>query len=353
MKQTLLLVASLLIGAGVNAQFTESNASQIGDQETLFLLDSFATDYASEVGASATWDYSATTGYNSTTRTGEVKLPSTTANGGSFTSSEKAFGLEGLLMSYLTNDASGQKSQGFYMNDATAGELLAIFSTDEQDQYQYPMNLNDNFSDHYEGTFDLDNPLIGEVSGTIEGNVIVEIDGEGSLQLAHNTYSNVLRYKISDTFDLFFSVPPGIPLEIHVKRVQYEYYDFTVGRLPIFIHSSLNVTPPSGLGMAPTENTIVLSLEDPDGSGTVGLSSYLIEETLVYPNPATKELTVELPAAMKSANVVINDALGRTVYNHSFDAALNTIDVSQFNKGVYFVKINDGIQSTIKRIVVK
>ncbi len=352
MKQSILLVASLLLGIGVNAQFTESNASQIGDQETLFLLDSFATDYASEVGASATWDYSATTGYNSTTRTGEVKLPSATANGSSFTNSEKAFGLEGLLMSYLTNDASGQKSQGFYMNDATAGELLAVFGANEQDQYHYIMNLNDNFMDHYKGTFDLDNPLIGQVSGTIEGDVKVEIDGQGDLILAQNTYSNVLRYKLTDTFDLSFSVPPGIPLEINVKRVQYEYYDFTKGRLPIFIHSTLNITPPSGMGMAPTVNTIVLSLEDPDAL-PAGLSSHLIEETLVYPNPANKKLTVELPSSMKSAYIVINDALGRAIYNERFDSSLNTIDVSQFNKGVYFVKINDGIQSIIKRIVVK
>lgn len=349
MKQILLLVASLLMGVGVNAQFLESNASEIGDQETLFLLDSNATDYAFETGASAAWDYSSTTGYNSETRDVEVVDPSSTANAANFTSSQKAYKIESLLTSYLTEDNSGQKSQGFYMNEPTTGELLAVFDIDEQELYQYPLNLNDNFTDHYEGSFDLDNPILGQITGDVVGDVTVTFDGEGDLQLVSSTYNNVMRYKLMDEFVLSFT-QFGNPFEISVERVQYEYYDFTVGKLPIFIHSTLNITPPSGFGLAPTENSIVVSLEDPI---TSGLTSNDVDQTLVYPNPANKELNVQFPSAMDSGNITINDAVGREVYAANVLSNMTTIDVSQFNKGVYFVKIKGGTYASTKRIVIK
>lgn len=352
MKKNLLLVASLIIGVSVNAQFDLSNAPVIGDQQTLFLLDSNAVDYAAATGATAVWDYSATTGYSSTTRSGEIKNPSLTANTTNFPNSDKAFDLQGLLMNYYTDDASGRQSQGFYLDDPTAGELVAMFTTDDQKLYQYSMNLSDNFTDTYAGTFALDNATVGTpITGTVAGDVIVSVDGQGELKLAETTYSNVLRYKLVDHFVLSFTVPLLGAMEIKVDRVQYEYYDFTESNLPIFIHSKLNVDPPALLG-APTENTIVLSLEDPDAT-PVGLTSNKMEETLIYPNPANKELNIQLASSMESANVSINDALGRQVYTSEMNSTVKKIDVSSLNNGVYFVKINDGVSSTTTRVIIK
>lgn len=352
MKKNLLLVAALMIGVGVNAQFDDSNTPQIGTQETLYLLDSNAVDYASETGATAVWDYSATAGYNNTTRAVEMKDVASTSNGSSFTSSDKALVIESLLTGYLTDDASGQKSQGFYMNDATAGEIVAQYDVNEQELYQYPLGLSDNFTDHYEGTFDLDNPSLGiPISGTIAGDVEVSVDGQGDLKLAENTYSNVLRYKLVDHFVLSFSLPLVGAKEIIVDRVQYEYYDFTEGELPIFLHSNIAVDPPSGLGLNASDQTVVLSLED---SPTIlGLTSNNMEQTLIYPNPANKVLNIQLAPSMESANITISDALGRQIYTSEIQSAMNTIDVSQFNKGVYFVKIKDGVSSSTKRVIIK
>lgn len=350
MKKNLLLMASLMIGVSVSAQFSETNSPVIGDSQSLFLLDSSAVAYEAVTGANATWDYSSLTGYSGETRSVSVVDPSTTVSASSFTTSTKALDLEGLLLTYLTDNANGQKCQGFYMNEPTAGIITATFNTDEQELYNYPMDLNGSFSDHYEGTFDLDNSMLGQVTGTVAGDVTVTIDGEGDLQLTAGTYNNVLRYKLEDQFVLSFTPTfPPTPMQITVTRVQYEYYDFTVSDLPIFLHSNLQVDPPAPLQA--TDQTVVLGLDDP--TDPLGLNSNDLDQALVYPNPADKKLNIQLASSMKSANITVTDALGRQVYAKELHSTMNTIDVSQFNKGVYFVKIKDALQSTTKRVIIK
>jgi len=66
----------------------------------------------------------------------------------------------------------------------------------------------------------------------------------------------------------------------------------------------------------------------------------------VYPNPASSQLTVEISSkfnvqSSKFSTITIQNTLGQSVFTKNNCNALETIDVSAFAKGVYFVNSNN------------
>lgn len=88
-----------------------------------------------------------------------------------------------------------------------------------------------------------------------------------------------------------------------------------------------------------------------------GLASQEISNGLsVYPNPASDQITVELFASGKIQLDLIN-LLGQTVESRTIPGAgafvKESFDLRLLNKGVYFVRVNDGSQVATRRITVK
>ena len=74
---------------------------------------------------------------------------------------------------------------------------------------------------------------------------------------------------------------------------------------------------------------------------------------LVYPNPATDLLQVELsPELISAYTLTIHDALGRTLYTLSEDLSqLHTIDVSAFENGIYTLTLSQNSGWHVVRFV--
>jgi hypothetical protein len=345
MKRNLLLVASVFFGASAFAQsLTSANAPAVGDNIVLYIVDSMAPNLASETGASATWDYSATLGYENETREITMLDPAMTGNASSFPISTEAQDLEGFLLNYTINSPSGRESQGFVFTEQSLGEVVARLDVDAAQTHVYPMNISSPvIIDNYSGEVDISAPFAQ--TSAMTGTLRAEVDGQGTLKLANNDYNNVLRYKIIDTMNVTV-VPLGA---FELIRLQFEYYDFTSGNLPIFVHTRFVIGQPGG---APIQDvTLVLSKEQP--AQFVGLAANVLEQTSVYPNPANDNLNIQLPASIASAQIVISDALGRQVYTSTLSSAEKTIDVSKMNKGIYFVNISNDVYSTTKSVVIK
>lgn len=349
MKQKLLLIASLSVGVCVQAQFTNTNAPAIGNHVELFGLDTLAPAYGGMTGSGVTWDYSGTLGIANETRSLDILDGPTEDTDGDFPTSVIAQKLEGLLTTFYTEDASGRVSQGIIFNDPSFGNIVAQFDTDPEQLYTFPFDigsiLDDDFVGHYSGSIPLvPLPLSGDVTGKIHATV----DGKGTLKLADNDYSNVLRYKLVDTI-----IVENAPIvgDIKMIRVQYEYYDHAgPSNLPIFIHTNVVLVPAAG-GAPLSDQTMVLSIEEP--SVFVGLTTNVLAETSVYPNPTNGVLNIQLPSSVQSADINITDALGRSVLNTNMKSAMKTLDISSLNKGMYFVNISDGTQSYTKRVVIR
>ncbi|MEY8848807.1 T9SS type A sorting domain-containing protein [Psychroserpens sp. XS_ASV72] len=76
------------------------------------------------------------------------------------------------------------------------------------------------------------------------------------------------------------------------------------------------------------------------------------KEFSISPNPATSKLNVYLPSNTENAVISVFDVLGKRVYKREIDALTSSsIDVSNWNSGVYLVRISTDHNTQTKRFV--
>ena len=73
----------------------------------------------------------------------------------------------------------------------------------------------------------------------------------------------------------------------------------------------------------------------------VGINDLYSQSAIeLYPNPAGEVLNIKSAGIVRS--VVITNLLGQVVYSNEKDTLEGGIDIHQFSKGVYFIRINEG-----------
>ena len=119
--------------------------------------------------------------------------------------------------------------------------------------------------------------------------------------------------------------------------------------------SSTGVDPTNALGRDLSINDIFLFtntdgkqwgfsvrfVRDATSLSTTDFSNSII----MYPNPVKNKLTID---GLVVKDVVIYSVLGKAVLNISNQ---NTINVSSLSKGVYFIKVSDGINASTKKFI--
>lgn len=269
-------------------QFTASNSPVIGNQDTLYVLDSTATSFADIIGEGVTWDYSELDGYTGATKTIKVLGVEETNYDTIYTSSSHAIQIEDHLISYFSDPASEKYSQGFvFLNANPTIPLESVgvaFSTDEAKYFTYPMQFGDVIEDDYAGQANV-HVLGSVIAPDMAGQIHIELDGKGTLLIGDNTYSNVLRYKVVESASAFVT---AFNDSAKYNRTQYEYYEFTVSNLPIFIHSSVQF----GLaGNTLIDVNLVLSKEQANSFVRLDDEQEKFYFTM-YPNPADRKSVV-------------------------------------------------------------
>lgn len=71
----------------------------------------------------------------------------------------------------------------------------------------------------------------------------------------------------------------------------------------------------------------------------------------VYPSPSNGLVNINLGTYAQKANVLVTDAVGRTVVVTNIKDRVATIDLSKFNNGVYFVTLTDNDNTITRKIV--
>ena len=89
-----------------------------------------------------------------------------------------------------------------------------------------------------------------------------------------------------------------------------------------------------------------------DPATAVGISE--VKQTVfnLYPNPTNGEFDIDLDKTSKY-HVTINNVLGQTVLTTKTSAMKTTIDLSNFDKGVYTVELKDEIGTYTEKIIVE
>ncbi len=335
MKKTLLF-ASILLSANSFGQLTQANEPTIGDSKTMYVLDSFATNYDAITGAGAVWDYSQTPGYFGSTKLIAAGDATTDTYASDFPLATKTMGIPGFLTSYLSSTSTERTSHGFVFEEASLGAVLSTYEDDAQTVMTYPFGLSNSVTDTYAGSINVDlipTPLPSTGTGT------ATVDGQGTLKLSGLDVSNVIRYKISET-----TTASTFLGNIILSRVQYEYYDLANSELPIFIHTKATIS-----GAADMEMQLVLSSVEP---GYVGLTSNEEVAFNLYPNPSNGKFNLKGELA-NDATVQVLDQNGRII--NTFNNVKNgqEFDLSSVQSGMYMVRVTSNGNVSTKQLVIK
>jgi hypothetical protein len=85
----------------------------------------------------------------------------------------------------------------------------------------------------------------------------------------------------------------------------------------------------------------------------IAKTSSIIENFKIYPNPTNSAITIELENFDKNTSYELVEITGKLLETGKFNSALNTINLSQYNNGIYFLKTNFSNQQTrISKIIV-
>jgi hypothetical protein len=98
-----------------------------------------------------------------------------------------------------------------------------------------------------------------------------------------------------------------------------------------------------------TVNIAAGSITRPQDNGSLVNTDKI--EVLVYPNPATDLVNIELTQAATEAKLVIVNALGQVVYQSEISENRHTLDMSTFASGLYLMQIKSSEGELTERIV--
>jgi hypothetical protein len=311
---------SLLTFTAFSQSFNQGNEASIGNLVSLHLCDSNANILAGTIGNNVTWDFSQIAGIFGVTKDVQINDATLDPNFASYPGASKVYDIGGTLLTFFSSTANDRTSQGFVFNEPALGVVTAAWSTNDQLIMNYPFALGNSTSDNFSGN------VTTTATGTIPatGTSMTGVDGLGTLMLpGNNTYNNVVRFHLKDSANasVFGSA-------VTFVRDVYEYYDFTVGNLPVFI--TMTVTVNSALFA--NSSTLILSKDQP--TTFVGLEENQANPLVLFPNPVQQSLCIK--GINYGEAFQIQNGLGQIVLEGLFD---NSIDVTNLANGIYVVKI--------------
>lgn len=338
--KTLLLSTFVLGSIAALAQtptLTTANILSSGESQTLYVVDSNASNLDAIAGSNVTWDYSALGGYGNT-----ITESILTASSTDFPSSTLVDELQGNLSIYENVQGDTLFSQGYFFSEATLGDVTAQFTADEMKVMTYPFTYGDNFSDALDGTVLA--PSLFPAAFPYTGFVTVTADGHGTLLLGSNTYTDVLRVKTVENS----LAQTGLAGDIPIVRTQYYYYQPGSFDFPIFMHVNMTAAGNSISVVYSKDMLPILSVDDLSQTAEVS----------VYPNPVKDDMNVKISSTENFiGELTVRNILGQEVYQKtvSVNSGSNNIkmDASNLNAGVYLVNLSSGKSNITKKVIVK
>ncbi len=341
MKTPLLL---MVISAGFygNAQTINlSDTLSSGDSQTYYVLDSNATAYADVTGAGVTWDYNSIGGYGITPNINSVIPGETSDFGDDFPDATYAENFENSIHTFFTNDpgASEVIVHGFVFQELS-NDFIIKYDINPLISYKFPMTLGMTYDDDIQGTATL--PLAGDVA--IEGSATVTADGTGTLIVGTSSYTDVIRVHTIEVSEGIILGSPAI-----ITRESYVYYDLAADNMPIFIHGSVLAELGAGGDFGFTAVYSIDNITD-----MVGIEETTNEklDLSVYPNPTTGNFAT-ISTVEGTESLTILNSLGQVVSTYNNPGTQIKVDVSDLNRGVYFVQAIKGSATRTEKFVVK
>lgn len=341
MKSPLLLLG-ICAGVSASAQtINEADTLSTGDAMTYYVLDSSATSYSEITGADVVWDYNDIAGYMIPPNDNNVINRTDSEFSDDFPGAMYTEEFENSVHTFFTNDEAGDQVivHGFVFQELS-NDFIIKYDEDPLISYKFPMNMGDSYTDAIQGTAVV--PLAGDVA--ISGEAEIAADGTGTLKVAGTDYANVIRVHTREVSE---GVILGSPATI--TRESFVYYDIASFNMPIFVHASVLAELGAGGDFGFTAVYSKDAVTD-----YVGIEEEPAEklEISVYPNPVHGNFAT-VTSVQGTESLIVLNSLGQVVTTINNPNTTEKIDVSDLDRGVYFVQAVRGDATRTEKFVVK
>jgi hypothetical protein len=204
-------------------------------------------------------------------------------------------------------------------------------------EFVWPYSAGDNYNWDYEGDFA---PFgVGEDSVKVEnGNISVEADMQGTMTLPGGLVLNdVLRIKVVETFDIKTYMMGMAAMSNNIQDEFYYYYHDTI-QGPVCIYG---VTYLDG-----SEESEVLRFQPIDAP--VAINTQQKAKMALYPNPTNGMVNI-----VNAESIEVYDAIGRLLLSKKAMNKQESIDLSIYENGVYYIRMQQNGETKSERIVLE
>jgi hypothetical protein len=132
--------------------------------------------------------------------------------------------------------------------------------------------------------------------------------------------------------------PTNISLLTTIQSNLNSYTDLTPPVGPVYYQ--IEIVNPNSCDPAKVVNYDV-SKSNIVNNGVNGINALANTSVLVYPNPTSKDVTLEITSELLGKDYCLTDNTGRIILSSQFRALKETINLEQIATGVYFIKIDD------------
>jgi len=179
---------------------------------------------------------------------------------------------------------------------------------------------------------------------------------------AIETFTNIGVNNCDSVVTINLTVEPAIDVSVinaspiltaNQTGATYQWLDCGNANTPIALATNQSYTA-TGNGNYAVEITLNNCVDTSvcETVSNVGINeNNLSNEAIIYPNPTSGLFTVSLIDLEKNTSVTVYSVVGKEVVHQQITKSKTTINLSPYNKGIYFVKIQNGDNVRIKRIV--
>ena len=204
--------------------------------------------------------------------------------------------------------------------------------------------INTDFATNSSMYFEFDVTFDFSALATYDWSMWVNYNGIGdtvSGQLVHYAPTVDLGGNVNDT--LYITVDPYLYTLDAGAFDTYLWNDgSTMQTLDITADGWYSVIATDANGCDATDSVYV--------TNSIGINSNSFSNFNIYPNPNNGVFTIE---ANDNISIEIINIEGQVIYNDKFTSTKNTIDISRFTKGVYFIRVNSNNETRVEKIVVQ
>ena len=247
------------------------------------------------------------------------------------------------LYNYFYKSSSSYIQQGLGMSIDNIPTEVSMINRDTL--YKFPLNYGD--AEQCYSSFKINLPVIGGVLHTQTRTN--QVDGWGNLTTPFGTFPVLRVYTEIVSYDSVYidTLHTGLNVPLATQR-QYKWIGNNQ-KEPL-----LEINTQVVLGVE-TVSSIVY--RDSVRNRPVVISG--IEQTddkviafNVFPDPANDHFSVSY-ANEEETQLVVADLTGKELLHKTFTGSMETVDASQWAKGIYLVMLTDSRQTSVKKIVIQ